>query len=107
MPKSLLLSLAFLCCVSGTAWLSLAMEVHWQQVKGPQVQLPPGTALTLRAAGITALLLSMLLCGQADHASMAALVWIMSVSASAMLVALALAWRPGWLAPLAMLAGRR
>ena len=44
-----------------------------------------------------ALLASLLLCLRADHASMAVLVWVMSLAAAALLVAFTLAWRPHWL----------
>jgi hypothetical protein len=38
------------------------------------------------------------LCLNADHVSMASLVWVMSLAASAMVVAFTLTWRPRALA---------
>lgn len=106
MPKSLLLSAALLCSVGGVAWLALAMEEHWQQVRGHAVQHRPRTVTSLRALGVIALLASLLLCLRADHATMAVLVWVMSLAAGSLVVALTLAWRPRWLAFLALWAGR-
>lgn len=99
MPDALLLAAALLCSSAGFAWLALAMEVHWQQVRGPQ---PPArsTVLALRLLGAAALAASLLLCLRADHGSMAALVWVMGLAASALLVAFTLSWRPRALAPL-------
>ena len=98
MPKSLLLSFALLCSVAGLAWLALAMEVHWQQARGTHGHPGRGTVLALRSLGAVALLASLLACLRADHASMAVLVWVMSLAAASVVVALALAWRPRWLA---------
>jgi len=90
---------ALLCSVAGLAWLALAMEVHWQQVRGPQAPARR-TRLVLRLLGATALAASLLLCLRVDHGSMAALVWVMGLAASALLVAFTLSWRPRALAPL-------
>jgi hypothetical protein len=98
MPKSALLLIALLCSVGGVAWLALAMEVHWQQVRGTDAGPGRAVAIGLRIAGAVALLASLLVCLRADHASMAALVWVMSLGAAALAIALALAWRPRWLA---------
>jgi hypothetical protein len=95
MAKALLL-IALACCICGMGWLALAMKVHWQQVRGT----PParrGTVLTLRVLGALALLASLLIFLWVDHASMAALVWVMSISVSMLLLAFTLAWRPRWL----------
>jgi hypothetical protein len=91
------LTLAYIVCVVGFAWLALAMESHWQQVGGGTE--PPGTRTVwmLRVAGALALLSSLLACLRADHASMAALVWVLMLAAAAMTVALTLTWRPHWL----------
>ena len=43
---------------------------------------------------------SLALCLAVDHASMAALVWVMGLAASALAVAFTLTWRPRWLAAL-------
>ena len=83
----------------GLAWLALAMDVHWQQLHATQA-LPLRTAMLLRTLGIAALVLSLLLCLRADHASIAALVRVMSLAAAALAIAFTLCFRPRWLAPL-------
>ena len=96
---------ALACSIAGLAWLALAMDTHWQQVRGAQ-PLGRGTALALRLLGTAALLLSLLLCLNADHATMAALVWVMALAAAALTVAFLFSWRPRWLAPLVVWARR-
>lgn len=98
MVKALLLIVAFLICTSGMAWLALSLEPHWRQLRSSQ----PSLALVrqLRLAGWLAILGSLPICLAADHASMAALVWIMTLAASALSVAFILTWRPRLLAPL-------
>lgn len=100
MRDALLLLLALLSSLLACGWLALAMDVHWQQA----VRRPPlkrRWVLTLRTAGALALALSLWLCLQVDHASMAALVWVMSLAAAALTVTFTLSWRPQWLAVLA------
>lgn len=99
MPEALSLAAALACNVIGLAWLALAMQVHWQQVLGQRL-LPARTATVLRAMGVAGLLISMVICLIVDHASMAALVWIMSLAAAALMVAFMLTWRPRVFAPL-------
>lgn len=99
MRDAWLLFAAVLCNVVGFAWLAFAMDVHWRQVRG-SLALARKTLVLLRSIGAAALALSLFLCLRVDHVSMAALVWIMSLAASALIVALMLAWRPGWLAVL-------
>jgi hypothetical protein len=60
----------------------------------------------LRVGGVVALCASLWLCLRADHVTMAPLVWVMAMAGAALIVALALAWRPRWLAPLVFWAGR-
>ncbi len=96
--KALWWLLAYAGCVAGLGWLALAMEVHWHQVRGGQ---PPAAPRWLRALGVLALLLSLLACLRADHASMAALVWVMTLAAAALTVTFTLSWRPRLLLPLA------
>ena len=91
-----LLALALAAAGLGMAWLALAMPAHWEQVRGAQ-PLAPRSVLLLRVLGTCALLASLALCLTADHASMAALVWVMALAASALGVALVLSWRPRWL----------
>lgn len=97
MHKALLLILALLCSLGGTACLALAMEVHWQQARGTQAGPDQRTATVLRILGGIALLVSLLVCLRADHATMAVIVWVMSLAAAALATALMLAWRPRWL----------
>jgi Protein of unknown function (DUF3325) len=97
--KAVLLSLAYVCCVVGFGWLALAMESHWQQVRGATLPTA-GTVRALRLLGSGALFVSLLLCMRADHASMAALVWVMTLAVAAMTIAFVLSWRPVLLTPL-------
>ena len=63
--------------------------------------------MILRVLGAVALAVSLALCLASDHASMAALVWVMSLAGGAFATAMALAWRARWLALLApWIAGR-
>ena len=105
--KGLWLGAAFIACVAGFGWLALAMETHWQQVRG-RASLPgAGLRVALRAGGVLALAASLLLCLRADHASIAVLVWVMLLAAAALVVAFALSWRPAVLRPLLAGAGGR
>lgn len=96
MVESLLLALGVASGFIGMGWLALSMSQHWQQVQ--DTSLPP--AKLLRALAAVALLTSLFLCLWVDHPSIAVLVWVMVISASAFLVAMLLAWRPRWLKPL-------
>src|SRR4051812_10455283 len=100
MHEAGLQALALLCSLCGMGWLALAMDVHWEQVRGtagPSARM----ALRLRALAAAAIAASLGLCLAADHASIAVLVWSMSLVASALSVSFALASRPRWLAWLA------
>ncbi|MFT3954511.1 MAG: DUF3325 family protein [Piscinibacter sp.] len=97
--KPWLLAVALLLSTCGLGWLALAMESHWQQVRGDPAA-GRGTVQLLRVLGAAALLLALLLCLRADHATMAVLVWVMALAASALLIAFSLSWRPRWLRPL-------
>jgi hypothetical protein len=98
-PDALWLLAALLCSVAGLGWLALAMQAHWEQVRVAS-RRHPGSVLALRLLGAAALLASLLICLRVDHASMAALVWVMALAAAALIVAFTLSWRPRWLAPL-------
>lgn len=89
----MILSLAAVAALLGFAWLALAMDVHWRQVRGG-VDAPHALRIVLRALGGIALAVSALLCFLANRPSMAVLVWVMLLAAAAMLVALTLAWGP-------------
>lgn len=88
---------ALLACVLGFGWLALAMEPHWRQVRG-DAPISRGIVTVLRVLGASALFVSLLLCLQVDHVSMASLVWIMSLAAAALIITFTLAWRPRTLA---------
>lgn len=82
---------------AGMVCLALAMPTHWHQVHPPATQPPRKTLGTL---GLAALLASLLVCMVVNHPSMAALTWVMLLSAASLAVALLLAWKPHWLRPL-------
>lgn len=96
MRDVLLLSAAVAANVAGLGWLALAMEAHWEQVRGTAPR-SPGTVRLLRWLGAAGLAFSLLLCLRVDHATMAALVWFMTLAGGALVVAFALSWRPHWL----------
>lgn len=93
MAEPLLHTAAALCSTAGMGWLAVAMKPHWTQVRGPQPLAERGV-VTLRVLGAVSLVASLVLCLWADHASMAPLVYVMTLTASALLVAFTLAWRP-------------
>lgn len=99
MLEALLLFAALLANLLGMVWLALAMDAHWRQVRAG-TPWRPATAKRLRAAGVAALAASLACCLRVDHASMAVLVWIMTLAAAALAVAFALAWRARWLGKL-------
>ncbi|MBT9463951.1 DUF3325 domain-containing protein [Hydrogenophaga sp.] len=94
MSEAMLLGLAALAAWVSMAWLALSMEVHWRQVTGSQATVPRLLRRGLRQAGALGLLASLALCLAADHPSMAVLVWVMFVAASAFGIAMLLTWRP-------------
>ncbi len=99
MPEALAYAAALGACVAGMGWLALAMQPHWEQVRGAQ-PLPRSTAFVLRVLGAAALAASLALCFRVDHATMAPLVWVMALAGAALIVAFTLAWRPRWLSVL-------
>jgi hypothetical protein len=99
MPDALLLAAAVACNMIGLAWLALGMPTHWQQALCERA-LPRGMARLLRALGVAGLTVSLALCLQVDHASIASLVWVMALAAAALAVAFTLTWWPRALAPL-------
>lgn len=104
MSDHLLLAGAVLLNIAGFAWLALAMDTHWQQVRASG-RPPQGRRTLLRLAAGGAFLISLILCNQSDHATIAALVWVMALIAGALLVAFTLTWRPRLLRPLSWLGG--
>lgn len=103
MPESTqaaaLLLAAVLAGFAGMGWLALAMPTHAQQVWGhaPSAR----RARIMRVAGALGVASSLAFCLGADHASMAVLVWLMTLSGSALLVAMLLSSRPRLLRVLA------
>lgn len=104
MSDHFVLAGAVLLNVVGFAWLALAMDVHWQQVS-KSGKPPQGRRMRLRLMASAAFLISLLLCNLSDHRTIAALVWVMALTAGALAVAFMLTWRPSWLRPLSWLAG--
>ena len=104
MHEGLLLAGALAACVAGMGWLALSMEAHWEQVRGTVASR--AAICRLRVLGALGLACALALCLWVDHPSMAVLVWVMSVTAAALAVALTLTWRPRWLLGLAWVAGR-
>ena len=96
MVEGALLVAASLSALCGMGWLALAMKPHWEQLRGATA-LGVAARRRLRALGSVALGASLLLCLLADHASMAVLVWMMSLTGAALAVAFTLAYRPSWL----------
>jgi hypothetical protein len=101
-PEHLPLAGAVLLNFAGFAWLALAMDAHWKQVRGIAKPTPAGRRL-LRAAAAGAFAISLILCNLSDHATIAVLVWVMALTAGALTVAFILTWRPLWLRPLSRL----
>lgn len=96
MRDSMLLLAAVAMNVAGLGWFALAMEAHWRQVRG-KAPMTARTATLLRGLAIAALAGSLALCLSVDHASMAAIVWVMTLAGGALIVAFTLAWRAAWL----------
>lgn len=98
MVDVLLLAAAVAVCVCGMAWFALSLDAHWRQLRSGSAS--PALVRQLRTMGWVCMFVSLLLCLAVDHASMASLVWVMTVAASALIVAFTLTWRPRLLAPL-------
>jgi hypothetical protein len=100
MAEKVLLSLTLLLAVCGMAWLAFAMGAHWRQLHAAR-PLSRAVAMRLRISGASALLASLACCIAAEHPTMAALVWVMTATAAALIVTFTLAFRPRWLSLLA------
>lgn len=96
MPDAMILLAAVIAGVTGMGWLALSLDAHWLQVHG-SVPRRHQAVRRLRAAGMFALLAAFGLCLAVDHASMASLVWVMALTAAAVIVAFTLTWRAHWL----------
>ena len=88
-----LLSGAAVANFVGFAWLSLAINANWQQVRESAAPSTHARYL-LRILGGGGLVAGVVLCFLADRPSMAVLVWLMLLVATAPMVAMVLAWRP-------------
>ncbi|MDR6215685.1 DUF3325 domain-containing protein [Paracidovorax wautersii] len=99
MPDTLLLAAAVAANIAAMGWLALSMDVHWEQARGTD-PLPRRTVVQLRWLGGLGLFTSLLLCLAVDHASMASLVWFMTLAGAALGIAFTLSWRPRVLRPL-------
>ncbi len=88
----ILLCLAAISCLAGMAWLALAMEPHWKAVHQASSAVRP--ARLLRQLGCIGLGVSAVFCFMADRPSMAVLVWVLLLAASAPSIGMVLAWRP-------------
>lgn len=106
MPDALLLAIALALSLTGMASLALTMETHWAQVCEDRPQ-SPAAMLRLRVVGSASLAAALVPCLIVDHASMAVLVWVMTMAASALAVAFTLTWQPRWLRVLALVGGKR
>jgi Protein of unknown function (DUF3325) len=96
---AILLTAAAAASFVSFAWLALAMDSHWQQVHGDH-QPSAATGRVLRRLGSLGLFVSLVICLLADHPTIAVLVWVMLLPATAIVVAMALTWRPALLRPL-------
>jgi len=94
MSEALWLAAAAVLSMHGMGWLALAMDAHWGQVMHSPAENFLRTRGVLRALGAVTLSLSFLACLMADRPSIAALVWVMLLTASALAVALLLARWP-------------
>ena len=91
-----ILTLAYL----GWGLLALGQERHWRRVAGTTSRTP-FLILLLRGLGGVALAASFAIALLSDGPSFGTLLWVTMLSLSAIAVAFTLAWRPGWLRPLA------
>jgi hypothetical protein len=85
---------AALLSLAGMGWLALAMPEHWAQVMRCPAEAAARARRRLRALGLGAVPLSLWACLLADHPSMAVLVWVMLLAASAVTITMTLASRP-------------
>jgi len=88
---------AFACSVCGMGWLSLGLESHWVQVFGSAPRFASG-ARGLYLLGTMAHAGSLVLLMLVEEPSVAVVVWVMTLTASAFLIAVTLAYRPRVLA---------
>ncbi len=95
MTETIWLIAAVTAALLSMSWLALAYESHWQQVFPESGTLQNRRRPKLSAWGF--LLLSAVFCLNADHPSMAVLVWVMLLAVAAFSVAMMLSHRPALL----------
>jgi hypothetical protein len=93
------LAAAMVASLAGMGWLALSMRAHAVQTFGNGST--HAEQRRLRWLGAIGIVVALALCLQADHASMAVLVWVMSLAGAAFAAAFLLAFRPEWLRLLA------
>ncbi len=91
-----LLSLVFFFNYLGMSWLAISLKSHWRQLHG-ETELRQRRIAIYRTLGGLALTCSLILCLWVDNPSIAFLVWIMSVTATAKAVAFTLSYHANWL----------
>lgn len=89
MTEALYLLLASLLSMVAMGWLALSLPSHWKQVSHGKPD-----SNRLRIAGWLTLMASAAACLMADHPSMAILVWLMLLAASAFALGMTLSYRP-------------
>jgi hypothetical protein len=97
MNEAAWLIIAFVLMLLAMSWFALSLKSHWKQVTDGK----PASHV-LRGIGWLCVVLSGLACLQADHASMAVLVWAMLSATAAFIVGQVLSYRPTLLKPLAL-----
>ena len=97
MNEAAWLTIAFVLMLLAMSWFALSLKSHWKQVTDGK----PASRI-LRSLGWFCVMLSGLACLQADHASMAVLVWAMLSATAAFIVGQVLSYRPTLLRPLAL-----
>ena len=84
----------------GFALLALSQNRHWHRITG---QPRPSTAVkVLRSVGYGLFGIALAIAIARDGASFGTILWAMTLSTSAGVVALVLTWRPTWLRYIAM-----
>lgn len=95
MTEALWLIASAMAALAGMGWLALTLQTHRKQVFPSGLQQISNRRL--KVGGWSFLLLSAVFSFQADHPSMAVLVWIMLQAFAAMMVAMMLSRRPAML----------
>ena len=99
MSQALLLLTACGLALVGFGALALAMPRHWRDVTGVDCDEVPAR-IALRCGGGAAIAVSVVIWWSRDGPAFGSLLALLCASASAVMVAQVLAWRPHWLRPL-------